>query len=373
MNLANLPSKSIEQATMEAEGKIDEVIDRVLQGGVTIRLIGSPKSSTPSPSPPTLQHRVPLSSQIILEPIEVLATPKQSASSFDPKPVLIIENSNPSASNESDSIQLNIVKIHSDSNESTKQQPLSPTDIPKKHALSNETTSPKAERPSKLKKKNDPVTPTYNISNDDMRLTRASSTTAMVLTDIAIPSSSSSETVIIMPMDHSDRESARDSMEVPDIDRTDDVVNNQNSSTNEQPLVIHPSDQPHGIDSDDLFSLEIKNEFSSSTPSPSLSSLSETTSSSTTNQVIPTVSKERSSSLLVPCKTVNTYIYDFFIPNLSSSLSSRDENPSHSLLTTSSTAEHHHSSNQQSCPLMDTYFLNNSQSQVRLFSDVKTY
>lgn len=382
VNLANLPPKSSFQITSTVDEIVDETITEVIGGKGIIPVSQPPTPIVPSPPPASQQQqqqRVSLTRQIVWEPIELVSTSRRCPSPINQKPPILIENLKPVTSNELDFILPNTSAIQSDSNDSIKESPLSPpTETPKKHALSTEISTPKAKRGPKLKVKAQPVTPTYSSSNEDVVLTKASSATSTPnANDKPIPSTDtpmpSSETTILIPMEHSDQQCERDSVEVPDIDSTDNEVNNQNSNT-ELPLIIHPNDQPQTIDSDDLLSLKINNVFSASTPPPSLSSASEMTSSSTTNQVLPTVPKERSSSLLIPCKTENTYIYDFFIPNLSSSSSLRDENPTNSSkTTTSSTPRHQHSSDQQSCPVVDAYFNENPQSQVRLFSNVQTY
>ena len=353
---------------------IDETIDEVLSGKGTISFsCTSPKGVLTPPPPPTpKQNKVPLSCQIVFEPNESLTTVKSCMSPVNQKPPPSVEDPSIFTFHELNPIQLNTPRIHSNSIDSIKLSESSPIHSSERQTSSPEITILQRKRPSNFKLKIQPETPACSISTEDLPSTSTSpipitptvNDKPASWTDTPIPSSS--ENASIISTEHFDQHPVADSSVVPDTNSKDPIIK-EGKLDDEQPQVIHPNDEPHGIDFNEHFPLEINNLFVPST-SPRLapSSSSEIISSSTMNQPLPTLPNERSSISLLPCKTENTYIYDHFVPNFSSSSFLREDNSA----ATSSTPRSNHSFDQKPYPVVDAYFQDDCQSQVRMFSDL---
>lgn len=327
------------------EEMIDETIDEVLNGKVTIACVCKSSKSVPTPK----QNKVRLASQIRFETDESLPMIKSSMSPESQKPPPCMDDISIFTFDEQNSTPLNTPRIHSTSIDSNRLFSPPPNNI------SQRQTTPTKKPTSPLKRLSDPQirihpeTPIRSIPPEELPSTNASPITSIPTvnekpvpwTDTPMPSST--ENASITSTENCDQHPVIDSSEAPDTNSKTPVIK-QEKLDEEQTQVIHLHNESYANDIDERFPSEINN----------------TLASTTTNQPLPTVPKERSSVLLLPCKTENKYIYDHFFPNFSSSSSSRED---------TSTARPNPSFDQKPCPVVEAYFQDGSQSKVRISSD----
>jgi len=366
-------SPYLNQTKLSPEAVVDQTITEVIKGKGDI-----PIRKPSTPTTPQKYKRPPLSAQLVWEsngPTPTTRTfclplhqEQQLSTTYDSNnSTLSLQNfadiTEVIRPNSTEQNQMNTVSQQPATKNTKKRNRLRPTNNTASKRTANiqqqqEQAQISSSHQDISQTRTSPVTSTSNVINQRM---------SWLDTPISSSSSSSSGSATNAHNVNQNQHLPNDSLEIPDIDRDNDMLNCSDFNDN---IHIIYRDVGHEIELDDLFSQKLDRPFVSSTPPPMSSPPMST---SITNQTMKPPSTEKSSNTLLASITHSDDIFDnYFLTGTSYSSISFEENQVTSSVLTPPDPQNNHVPQQQYYSPTNTYTDSNLETQVRLLFDVQS-